>query len=109
MTVITWLERDRWSTAPRPAADVAVASSQFTTEPLAARYERQGSELVLIVTIRASEAEHGALVNVPAPGASVRLRVPPGTTSGRRFKLPRSNAPAPDGFGDLTVMVHVVG
>jgi molecular chaperone DnaJ len=73
----------------------------------APRFERQGSELVLIVPISASEAQHGALIKVPAPGASVRLRVPPGTSSGRRFRVPRANAPAPDGFGDLTVVVQV--
>jgi molecular chaperone DnaJ len=72
-----------------------------------ARFERQGSELVLVVPISAGEALHGALVMVPAPGTSVRLRVPPGTTTGRRFRVPRVNAPAPDGFGDLTVVVEV--
>jgi DnaJ-class molecular chaperone len=77
--------------------------------PLAARFEGQGEDLVLGVSIRADEAEHGALISVPAPGATVRLRVPPGTKTGRRFRLPRSNAPAPDGFGDLKVMVEVVG
>jgi molecular chaperone DnaJ len=74
---------------------------------LAARFERQGGDLVLVVTIRATEAEHGALISVPAPGQTVRLRVPPGTTSGRLFRLPRANAPAPDGFGDLVVSVQI--
>jgi molecular chaperone DnaJ len=60
-----------------------------------------------MVPISVSEALHGALVMVPAPGTSVRLRVPPGTVSGRRFRVPRASAPAPDGFGDLTVVVEV--
>jgi DnaJ-class molecular chaperone len=109
MSEITWLERDRWSTVPRNSgmARYVVPATDQAVTPLAARFERQGAELVLVVSIRADEAEYGSLVSVPAPGETVRLRIPPGTTTGRRFRLPRSNAPAPDGFGDLTVMVQV--
>lgn len=115
MTAMTWLEREYWS-QPRPvvpasrpggsAPAVTPAPSTPTATP-SARFERQGSELVLVVPISASEAQHGALIKVPAPGTSVRLRVPPGTTTGRRFRVPRVSAPAPDGFGDLTVVVEV--
>jgi hypothetical protein len=106
---ITWLERDRWSTVPHSTRPTTSAMDPGGgVKPLAARFERQGGDLVLVVAIRAHEAEHGALISVPAPGQPVRLRVPPGTTSGRLFRLPRSNAPAPDGFGDLLVAVQVV-
>ena len=104
---ITWLERDRWSTVPRGSRVGNHLSS--CVAPLAARFEGQGADLVLVVSIRAEEAEHGAMISVPAPGTAVRLRIPPGTVTGRRFRLPRANAPAPDGFGDLKVMVEVVG
>jgi len=107
MTAITWLERDRWSTGPR-GAGIAPAQSEVALKPLAARFERHGPDLVLVVSIGATEAEHGAMISVPAPGADVRLRIPPGTSTGRHFRLPRANAPAPDGFGDLLVMVEVV-
>jgi len=103
---ITWLERDRWSTVPHTYGVPAVR--ELGIAPLAARFERQDNDLVLVVSIRADEAEHGALVSVPAPGNYVRLRVPPGTRTGRHFRLPRTNAPGPDGFGDLTVMVEIV-
>jgi DnaJ-class molecular chaperone len=106
ITEITWLERDRWSTVPHVSR---VPNVTQCVAPLAARFEGQGADLVLVVSIRAEEAEHGAMISVPAPGTTVRLRVPPGTKSGRRFRLPRANAPAPDGFGDLKVMVEVVG
>lgn len=75
---------------------------------MAARFERQGGELVLVVGVRADEAEHGAMITVPAPGQLMRLRVPPGTTSGRLFRVPRSSTFAPDGFGDLLVRVQVL-
>ena len=115
MTTMTWLEREFWS-QPRPVVPSSRAdgSGAISTAPKndaepapAARFERHGSELVLVVPITTTEAQHGALVKVPAPGTSVRLRIPPGTTSGRRFRVPRANAPAPDGFGDLTVVVQV--
>lgn len=115
MTAMTWLEREYWS-QPRPvvpasrpggsAPAVTPAPSRSPATP-STRFERQGSELVLVVPISASEAQHGALIKVPAPGTSVRLRIPPGTTTGRRFRVPRVSAPAPDGFGDLTVVVEV--
>lgn len=110
MTAVTWLERDRWSTGPRHAGgDPALSHDhEVALKPLAARFERQGFELVLVVSIGAAEAEHGAMISVPAPGADVKMRIPPGTTTGRHFRLPRPNAPAPDGFGDLLVMVDVV-
>jgi len=115
MTTMTWLEREFWS-QPRPvvpnsrsesSTPISTAPTQVSDATPAARFERQGSELVLVVPITATEAQHGALIKVPAPGTSVRLRVPPGTTTGRRFRVPRANAPAPDGFGDLTVVVQV--
>ncbi|MBA3743734.1 DnaJ C-terminal domain-containing protein [Sporichthya sp.] len=122
MTTMTWLEREYWS-QPRPVVPASRPGGSAPAVPItlitpitaitsaptapAARFERQGSELVLIVPITASEARHGALVMVPAPGTSVRLRIPPGTTTGRRFQVPRVSAPAPDGFGDLTVVVEV--
>ncbi|GAA0635794.1 hypothetical protein GCM10009547_44970 [Sporichthya brevicatena] len=112
MTAMTWLEREYWS-QPRPvvpASRPGGSAPALKTVPKTAptpRFERQGSELVLVVPISATEAAHGALIKVPAPGTVVRLRVPPGTTSGRRFRVPRVSAPAPDGFGDLTVVVEV--
>jgi DnaJ-class molecular chaperone len=117
MTTMTWLEREYWS-QPRPSvpgsrpavsdqANLAPTVAEGAEAPPTARFERHGSELVLVVPISATEAQHGALIKVPAPGTSVRLRIPPGTISGRRFRVPRANAPAPDGFGDLTVVVQV--
>jgi len=96
---VNWLERDRWS---QP-----FGAPGLVPKPLSARFERSAGELILVVAIRPEEADHGALITVPAPGQDVRLRIPPGTTSGRLFRLPRSNAPAPDGFGDLLVRVEV--
>lgn len=109
MSAMTWLEREYWSAPGGPGAPTGrpVASSSAVPPVAAARFERQGSDLVLVVPISAAEACNGALVMVPMPGTNVRLRVPPGTTSGRRFRVPRVSAPAPDGFGDLTVVVEI--
>jgi DnaJ-class molecular chaperone len=100
MPTVTWLERDQWSTpTPRP--------KDHPPGALAPRFERRGSDLVLVVPIGHDEARNGALIIVPTPGAPVRLRVPPGTESGKQFRVPRANAPAPDGFGDLIIVVEV--
>lgn len=105
---MTWLEREYWSTPARPGTSAGRSVASTAAVPAAAaRFERQGSDLVLVVPISSAEARNGALVMVPAPGTNVRLRIPPGTTSGRRFRIPRVSAPAPDGFGDLTVVVEI--
>lgn len=99
---VTWLERDQWSTPPpRPGSP--------SNPSMAPRFEREGTDLVLVVPIGHDEARNGAMVTVPTPGAPVRLRIPPGTASGKKFRVPRLNAPAPDGFGDLIVVVEVAG
>lgn len=101
MTTMTWLERDRWSTLP------GNGDTEIAAPVVGARYERVGSELALVVPITRTEAANGALVLVPVPGTTVKLRIPPGTSDGHRMRVARPHAPAPDGFGDLTVVVEV--
>jgi molecular chaperone DnaJ len=75
-----------------------------------ARYHRQGDDLYLIVPIAIHEAALGARVEVPTPDGNGRLRVPPGTQSGQRFRLRERGMPSPrDGRrGDLVIEVRLM-
>ena len=56
------------------------------------------------------EAALGARIDVPTLDGPARLRVPPGTQSGQRFRLRERGVPSPrDGRrGDLVVEVRLV-
>jgi len=73
-------------------------------------FRREGDDLHLVVPIAIHEAALGARVDVPSPDGMARLRVPPGTQSGQRFRLRERGVPsARDGRrGDLIVEVKLV-
>ncbi len=74
-------------------------------------FQRDGDDLHVTVPIAVHEAALGAKVDVPAlDGRPARVRVPPGTQSGQRFRLrERGVASARDGRrGDLVVEVRLV-
>ena len=58
---------------------------QVAPHPL---FRREGDDLHLVLPIAIHEAALGARIDVPTPdGGAARLRVPPGTQSGQRFRL----------------------
>jgi molecular chaperone DnaJ len=72
-------------------------------------FGRKGRDLTLTVPITFAEAALGATVTVPTLSRAVTLRVPPGTRSGRTFRV-RGKGVAPAGStpaGDLLVTVEV--
>ncbi len=73
-------------------------------------FRRDGDDLHVTVPIAVHEAALGAKVDVPALEGTARLRVPPGTQSGQRFRLRERGIPSPrDGRrGDLVVEVRLV-
>jgi molecular chaperone DnaJ len=54
-------------------------------------FRREGDDLLLPVPVAIHEAALGSKIEVPSLDGPVRLRVPPGTQSGQRFRL-RSTA-----------------
>jgi molecular chaperone DnaJ len=73
-------------------------------------FQREGDDLHIVVPIAVHEAALGAKIEVPAPDGVARLRVPPGTQTGQRFRVRGRGAPSPrDGArGDLVVEVELV-
>jgi molecular chaperone DnaJ len=72
-------------------------------------FRREGDDLHLVVPLAVQEAALGAKVEVPCLEGRTRLRVPPGTQSGQRFRLHERGVPSPRGGrrGDLVVEVRL--
>jgi molecular chaperone DnaJ len=75
-----------------------------------ATFRREGDDLHLIVPLAIHEAALGARIDIPTPDGAARLRVPPGTQSGQRFRLRERGATSiRDGRrGDLVVEVRLM-
>ena len=73
-------------------------------------FRREGDDLHVTVSVAVHEAGLGARIDVPSIDGPARLRVPPGTQSGQRFRLRERGVPsARDGRrGDLVVEVRLV-
>jgi molecular chaperone DnaJ len=73
-------------------------------------FQRDGDDLHLVVPIAVHEAALGARLEIPALEGRARLRVPPGTQTGQRFRLRERGMPSSrDGRrGDLVVEVRLV-
>jgi molecular chaperone DnaJ len=73
-------------------------------------FRRDGDDLYVTVPVAIHEAALGAKIDVPSPHGPARLRVPPGTQSGQRFRLRERGMPSPrDGRrGDLVIEVRLV-
>jgi molecular chaperone DnaJ len=73
-------------------------------------FERDGDDLHVTVPVAVHEAALGAKIEVPSLDGPARVRVPPGTQSGQRFRVRERGVPSPrDGRrGDLVVEVLVV-
>jgi molecular chaperone DnaJ len=70
---------------------------------------REGYDLIMPVPVAVHEAVLGARVDLPTLDGDVKLRIPPGTQAGQRFRLSGRGVPAPHGErGDLLVEVRLV-
>ena len=74
-------------------------------------YHRDGNDLHVEVPLALHEAALGTRIALPGiDGSAVRLRVPPGTQSGQRFRLRERGLPSPRGEsrGDLVAEVRLM-
>lgn len=72
-------------------------------------FRREGDDLHCTLPIAIHEAALGAKIEIPTFDGPARLRVPPGTQSGQRFRLRERGAVSPrDGRrGDLVVEIRI--
>jgi DnaJ-class molecular chaperone len=69
---------------------------------------RTGADLRLELPVTLYEAVLGAKVRVPTLEGAVELAIPPGTSSGRTFRLKGKGFPAKEGKGDLLAAIRIV-
>ena len=65
-----------------------------------AQLERQGKDLFLDVPITVGEALSGATITVPTPTGEVKVKIPPGSQSGKKLRLKGKGVPDPKGRQD---------
>jgi molecular chaperone DnaJ len=73
-------------------------------------FRREGDDLHVTIPVAVHEAGLGAKIEVPSLDGPARLRVPPGTQSGQRFRLRERGVTSPRASrrGDLVVEVRLV-
>lgn len=71
-------------------------------------FERDGANLRLDLPVTLYEAVLGGKVRVPTLDGAVELAIPPGTSSGRTFRLKGKGLPTKGGAGDLLASVRIV-
>lgn len=72
-------------------------------------FRRQGDDLLVAVPIGVHDAVLGTRVEVPTLEGPIKLRIPPGTQAGQRFRLRDRGAPSAGGRrGDLLVEIRIV-
>jgi curved DNA-binding protein len=73
------------------------------------RYRLEGRDLHVDLRVAPWEAALGATIPVDTPGGEVKVRVPPGSSSGRRLRLRGQGMPNPRGApGDLYAEVRIM-
>jgi DnaJ-class molecular chaperone len=89
-----------------PAGDLYVRVD-VAPHPL---FRREGDDLHIVLPVAVHEAALGARVDIPTPYGPARLRVPPCTQSGQRFRLHDRGAPSPrtGTRGDMVAEVRIV-
>lgn len=88
------------------------AGDLYVTVHVAAhpRFRRDGDDLHVDVPLAIHEAAFGARIDIAAPTGPCRLRIPPGTDSGRQFRVRERGLPSARGGppGDLVATVRLV-
>ena len=74
-------------------------------------FERRGDDLYTVVPVTVPEASLGAKVEVPTIDGRAQVRIPPGTSSGKKLRLREKGVPSmrdPSKRGDQIIEVQVI-
>lgn len=72
-------------------------------------FRRHGEDLEVSVPVTLAEAALGAKIDVPTPQGEISLKIPPGTSSGKRLRLKKLGVPnGKGGHGDLYAEVRIM-
>ena len=96
--------RGQGMAGPGGTGDVLIAVT-VARHPL---FTLEGADVRLDLPVTLYEAVLGAKVRVPTLDRPVEITVPPGTSSGRTFRLKGKGFPAKEGHGDLLATVQIV-
>jgi DnaJ-class molecular chaperone len=96
--------RGQGMAGPGGTGDVLIAVT-VARHPL---FTLEGADVRLDLPVTLYEAVLGAKVRVPTLNRPVEITVPPGTSSGRTFRLKGKGFPAKEGHGDLLATVQIV-
>lgn len=73
-------------------------------------FKRKDGDILLDLPLTFAEAALGTTVEIPTIDGKVKLKIPAGTSDGKKFRLRGKGAPRPKGkgHGDMIVTTHVV-
>lgn len=72
-------------------------------------FKRSGKDLEVTVPVSLAEAMLGGSIDVPTPGGTVTMKIPAGSSSGKRLRVRGQGVPAASGdAGDLYVVLQIV-
>ncbi|MEJ5186886.1 MAG: molecular chaperone DnaJ [Candidatus Geothermincolales bacterium] len=73
-------------------------------------FKRSNGDILLDLPLTFPEAALGTTVEIPTIDGKVKLKIPAGTSDGKKFRLRGKGAPKPKGggHGDMIVTAHVV-
>ncbi len=70
-------------------------------------FHRQGNDLEVAVPVTLAEAALGTKIDIPTPKGIITLKVPPGTSSGKRLRLKGMGVASQSGLGDLYAEIQI--
>ena len=71
------------------------------------RFERKGRDLYAVLSIAPWKAALGGSARMQTLNETVKIEIPPGSSSGRRVRLKGKGFPDPEGAGDLYVEIRI--
>lgn len=86
-----------------PAGDLLINITEKPHEFL----QRDGQKLIYDLFLNFADAALGTSVEVPTISGTVKIKVPPGTQSGKIFRLRGKGLPALQGYGTGDQLIHV--